>query len=633
MNGLNNVIRILDKVGVFSRWTNVIGLAALFLMVSLTFVDVIMRYIFNSPIRYVLEVVEIMMITAVFLAVAHTQNEKGHVSVDVITSKLAPRPRIVLESITSLLGLGIFAIFIWQNVAEIPWTLSNNVVHSQSFHVSKAPFLAIIALGSTALWLLLLRDLLSRLVEAMKLGASWYHWLLMFGVPALVLVLAMLWMQPKLWEMSLATVGVIGVIVSLILFLGGMPISFALILTSLVFVSHIRGTEIALDMLGTEPYRNAGSYGWSVMAFFVLMGFLCFFAKFGEDLYRAAYRWFGQLRGGLSIATVGACAGLSAIVGDTISVVATMAAVSLPEMRKYKYDDRLSAGAITGGATLGPIIPPSVPFIIYGLLTRESIGDLFIAGIIPGLILAAVFSIVIYGWCRLNPGVGPPGERSGWVQRFTSLKAGGPVAILFLVVIGGIYMGVFTPTEGGAIGAMGAVFLGLIWRRFTWRAFSQSLLESGKVISMVFLILIGAVMFTRFVVWCNLHAAVSDFFTGLGLPPFGILLIIELVLFALGFVVDTLALMLIGVPIVHPIAVALGFDPIWFAVVTLIAINMGTITPPVALNLFALKAVAQDIPMGTIFRGALPFVLGMAVVLALLIAVPPLVTWLPNILK
>ena len=595
MNGLNKVIRILDKVGVFSRWTNIAGLAALFFMIVVTFVDVIMRYIFSRPIKGVLDITEVMLICAIFLAVAHTQNEKGHIGIDVITARLASKARLVMEFITNLLGVGLFSIIVWRILDQTLLFIQDHRIHATYLMIPSAPFAAVITLGCTALCLLLIRDLLRNVTEALKLGLTRYHWLIMLGVPILFIVLAYFWMQPELWQLSLTTVGIIGVIFSLLLFLTGMPIAIVLILTALLFVGHIRGLDTGLVMLGTDLYRVPGTYTWSVIPFFVLMGYLVLHAGFGKDLYNAAYRWFGHLRGGLSIATIGGCTSFAAITGDPLASTATMGAVALPEMRKYKYDDRLSAGSIIGGAMLGPIIPPSTPFIIYGLLTGLSIGNLFVAGIFPGLLLATLSILAVYVWCRLNPNAGPPGERSKWGPRVVSLKAGGPVLVLFLLVIGGIYMGVFGPIEGGAIGATVAVLLGLLYRRWTWKGFTQALLDAGKVVSMVFLILVGAIMFTRFIAWCNLSGTTTELVTGLGLSPAGIVMLILLVFFILGCFVDVIALIFIGAPIVHPLAVALGFDPIWFAVLFVLVMNLGMLTPPVGINLFALKGIAREI--------------------------------------
>jgi TRAP-type C4-dicarboxylate transport system permease small subunit len=256
-----------------------------------------MRYVFHSPIRYVTECVEVMMITSIFLAIAHTQDVKGHVNVDIITSKLKPRARLILEFVTTVLGLATFAVIIWQIVKEIPWVIANNMVHTQSFLVSKSPFLIVIALGCTALWLLLLRDLLVKIREARQIGMNWFYWLLAVILPAGMLVLAWIWAQPTMLQTSLTLAGGIGVLVALVLFLMGMPISFALLFTSIVFTMHIRGMDIAFNVIAADIYRTAGTYSFASVNFFVLLGFFCLFARFGEDLYFAAYKWMGHPAG------------------------------------------------------------------------------------------------------------------------------------------------------------------------------------------------------------------------------------------------------------------------------------------------------------------------------------------------
>jgi tripartite ATP-independent transporter DctM subunit len=301
-------------------------------------------------------------------------------------------------------------------------------------------------------------------------------------------------------------------------------------------------------------------------------------------------------------------------------------------MKKFNYDTGLSAASVACGGTLGPIIPPSVPFIIYGLTAGLSIGTLFISGIVPGLMLSAAFIAYIYSRCRLNPELGPRGETFTLAEKVKSLKAGGPIIILFLLVIGGMYTGVFTPNEGGAIGAFGAFVLGILYRRFSWKSFSQSLLAAGKVIPLVFLIVIGATMFTRFIAWCQLSATMSTFISGLGLAPLMAAAIVLVIFFILGCFIDVLTLLLVGVPTLHPIIVAMGIDPIYFAVLVILIINVGVITPPVGINLFTLKGVAPEIPIGTIYRGVIPFVFATVIVVAVLFFIPPLITWLPGII-
>ena len=586
---INKTVAILDKVGVFSRWTNVIGVGALALMIVLAFVDVFARYIFNAPIKGVQEMTEVIMICAIFLAVAHTHNIKSHIAVDLVSSRLRPKPHAALEFITTLLASGMFGIIAWRTLAYTIFLVGDHRVHDKFLGIPSGPFAAVIFLGCASLFLLLIRDLLERVNDSVKLGINWRYWLVMIGVPVLFIVLSYFWMQPDLWEINLLTVGLIGIVLSVFIFFTGMPVAYALILIAFLFVGHIRNLDAALNMLGTEIYRNSSSYNWSVIPFFVLMGYYCLYARFGEDLYDACYKWFGHVKGGLGIATVGAGAAFSAIVGDPLSSVCTIGAAALPQMRKYKYDDVLSAGSIIAGATLGPIIPPSTAFIVYGLLTGVSVSDLLISGTLPGILMTLIFMIEIYIWCRVRPKAGPAAARSTWGARFISLKAGGPVLILFVLVMGGIWWGVFTPTEGGAIGAVVSLLLGLLMRRFTWKSFALTLIEAGKVISMIFLILIGAVMFTRFLAWCNVSQALSDLIINLGMSPWMFVVFTLVLLFILGFAIDIMPLMLICIPILHPISQSLGINPVWFACLVVTAINLGDITPPVGVSLLLLK--------------------------------------------
>jgi tripartite ATP-independent transporter DctM subunit len=633
LDKLNSIIRNLDKVGVFCRWTNAIGMLLFFLMVVVNLVDVISRYIFNYPFSFILDMTGIMMLTGVFLAISHTYNMGSHVGVDLISSKLNPRARLMLESVTIILGLVIMAVMVWANFSNFLYTITEDINISQSTRFTRSPLVGILVFGLITLWLLILRDLLKKIKQSIEFKFKALHWTVILGISGIIIILSVFWMQPKLIQLSLPVIGVIGILVFLVFLMSGMPVAFGLILTSFVFIAHIRGFNISMNMLGAEPYTNTSAYSWSVIPFFVLMGYLAFYARFGEDLYYAANRWIGHFRGGLALATVAACTGMAAIVGDSVSCVATMSAIARPEMKKYGYDDRLTTGSIVAGATLGPIIPPSVPFIVYGVLTSVSIGTLFVAGIVPGIIMAALFCVTIYIWTRINPRLANLAGKSTWKERFFSLRAGGPILIIFLFVIGGMFLGMFTPTEGGAMGASAVVVLALIMRRYTRANFTKALVEAGNVTSIVFLILIGAVLFTRFGVWCNLSGTATSFLTGLGLTPLLVIALIYFIFFVLGFAVDSLALTLIGVPIVHPIAVGLGFDPIWFAVLLIIVINVGTITPPVALNLFVIKALNQDIPIDVIFRGALPFVLGTVASIILFFFVPNIITWLPSIIK
>jgi tripartite ATP-independent transporter DctM subunit len=628
---LIKAIHALDKVGLYSKWINIFGVFVIFLTTGLVCADVIMRF-FDHPIRGVTEIVEVMMITAVFFGLAHTYNEKGHISMDLITPRLSAKVKSVWEFCTTLIGLALFVIITWRVLLQTISFAQRNLNHGYT-PIPVAPFSAFIVLGCILMSILMVRDLLLNISDGLKLKLSWYHWLLKAGIPALFTIGCLLLVQPDLWQVSLATLALVGIVFSLALMMTGMPIAIVLILTSFLFISHIRGLPTGLDILGTNLYRTTGNFLWAVVAFFVLMGYFCLHAGFGKDLYYTAHRWIGHWRGGLAMATVAACTGFAAIVGDTLSCVVTFGSISLPEMRKYKYDDKLSTASVIAGASLGPLIPPSMGAIVYGLLTQVSIGQLFVAILIPGAIMAICFVAVIVFWCWRNPNLGPGGDRSTWKPRFLSLKSVAPVLILAVACVGGIYTGAFSPSEGGAIGAFVAVIIGLIMGRFRWKNFSESLLSSAKVVSMFFLLIIGAVMFSQFMAWCHVSQEATTFLNSFGLPPLAIEGLIILIFFVLGFVMDGGALLLIGVPIVYPITVALGADPLWFAVCVLVASDMGSITPPYALNIFALKGITKDIPIGVMYAGIMPFVLASAVALFLTFFIPSLSTWLPNLLR
>jgi len=632
LTGLAKIITILNKIGKVSRWANLVGLITFFLMILFNFVNVILRYFFNRPIIGDKEITSVLLVVVVGLGIAYTQSQKGHVTVDIITNFVSSRVKLIMNTITSLIGIGLFAIILWRSIVQFIWFWQQNTINTYTIQIPSAPFEAVILLGLVLMLLLLIRDFTANLIDCIKQCINIATWLMMLGIFVVVVALGILWMQPGLWEMNLATVGILGVVVSLIFLFSGMPISFALILSSFLFIGHIRGVATAFDTMGTTLYATFSNYLWAVLAFFVIMGFFCLWAKFGEDLYRSAHKWIGHISGGLGIATIAACTAMASIVGDTLSVVSTMATVALPEMKKFKYNDGLSTGAVAAGATIGPMIPPSMGFIMYGIITQQSIGKLFIAGIIPGILLALAFSLTIYIQCRKNPLLGPPSEKSSWKDRFVSLKAGGPVVVLFLLVIGGIYVGAFTPTEGGAVGAAGALIIGLFMRRLNKEKIMESLLGAGKIIAMVFLIIYGATLMTRFIAWCNLGEIVRQSITALSLPHFAIALLIFLVFFILGFIIDIMPIFLIGIPIFHPIMISMGYDPIWVALELTALIQLGLITPPVATNLFAIKGVAQTVPISVIYKGIWPFVMATLSVVIILFLLPGVVTWLPNLL-
>jgi len=433
--------------------------------------------------------------------------------------------------------------------------------------------------------------------------------------------------------MSSITVGIIGLgILFLIMFLR-VPIGVAMALVGIIGFSYLVSVEGALHVAAAEVYSMFFSYSLTPVALFIFMGQIVFRSGVGERLYRTVYSWLGHLSGGLSMATIGACAGFAAICGSPTASVATMGTVCLPEMKRYNYDPALATGCVAAGGTLGILIPPSVTFIVYGILVEESIGKLFIAGIFPGLLLAGLFIVTIFIITRRNPRLGPPGPRATWRERLVSLTGVWEMLALFALVMGGLFAGLFTPTEAGALGAFGALILGLVQRRLTRREFIMSLFETLRTTSMVFVILAGTSILGRFLAVTKIPFELAGWVSELPVSPMAIFAVIVLMYIIAGCVIEALPLIMLTVPIFFPVVVALGFDPIWFGVIIVLLAQMGLITPPVGVSAYIIKGVAPDVPLGTIFRGAITFLPAMVICVIILMAFPQIALFLPNLMS
>jgi len=428
-------------------------------------------------------------------------------------------------------------------------------------------------------------------------------------------------------------IGIIGVIALFVLIALGLPIGVAMGMVAVVGLAYITNFEAAMSRLGQTAFTMTSNYLTAVIPIFVLMGEFAFISGLTREAYAAMYKWLGRLPGGLAMATIGGCASFAAVCGSSEATAVTMGAVALPEMSEYKYDSRLALGSVAAGGTLGILIPPSMAFILYGLITEESIGKLFLAGVFPGILLAFLFMITIYIMARKDPKMGPPGPKTNWRNRMSAFKDIWGVAVLFLMVMGGIYGGIFTPTEAAAAGAFGAFVIGLCRRRLTWSNILTSFRNTLRTTGMVFIIIIGAVLFGYLMASSGLTIALADFVTGLPLPPIGILISILLLFLVMGCLMDAFAMMLIIVPILFPVIINLEFDPVWFGVLVVIMMEMGMITPPIGMNVFVISGVARDVPMLTIFRGIMPFVLAMAVCVAVIVAFPQVALFLPAAMK
>ncbi len=432
--------------------------------------------------------------------------------------------------------------------------------------------------------------------------------------------------------MSTLAIGLLGIVILIVLLFSRVHIGVCMGLVGFAGFAWVVGWTPALGILKTVPYSTYSSQELSVIPMFMLMGAFCFAAGLSRDLYNAVYAWVGHFRGGLAMATIGACAAFAAISGSSLATVATIGAVALPEMKRFKYDEGLATGSIAAGGCIGILIPPSVILLIYGIITEQSIGKLFLAGFLPGITEALLYLFVIYLLTRRNPALGPPGPRFTMKEKLTALAKTWEVIALFIMVIGGLYLGLFTPTEAAGAGAAGAFLITIYRRKLTWESFKEALVNTCMTSGMLFIIILGAIIFGYFLSVTRLPAELSAFVSALDVNRYLILLAILVVLLLLGCIMDSMAIVLLTVPIFFPMIQALGFNAIWFGILVTRVTEMGLITPPVGLNVYVMKGMT-DVPLQTIFRGVTPFLLADVVHVGLLIAFPAISLFIPNLMN
>ncbi len=430
--------------------------------------------------------------------------------------------------------------------------------------------------------------------------------------------------------MSPVTIGIIGIFFLFFLLALRMQIGFSMAVVGFLGYALLGSLKPSFTVLGFEPFKIGVQYSLTVIPLFILMGQFANYSKMGFEIYQTVYRWVGFLPGGLSMATVVACGGFAAISGSSLAAAATMGMVALPEMKRFKYDDALATGCIAAGGTLGILIPPSTVMIIYAILTEQPIETLFIAGILPGVLLCGLFVLTVYVMAKMKPELGPPGPKFTMKERVSSLKDTWSILTLFFIVIGGLYTGWFTPTEAAGVGAFGALAITLVKRRLTWSNLTDSLAQTTRTTAMVFLILIGAHIFGYFLTLSEIPEQLSILATEAGLNRYVILSIIILMYIALGCFMEGLAIMVLTIPIIYPMVLDMGFDPIWFGVMITLVMEMSLITPPVGINVFIISGISKDVPMYTIFRGILPFWFAILACIIILMIFPQIALILPN---
>jgi C4-dicarboxylate transporter DctM subunit len=431
--------------------------------------------------------------------------------------------------------------------------------------------------------------------------------------------------------MSPAVIGFLGIAVLMLLIFLGVHVGFALIIVGFVGFALIAGNDPALANMALIPWAKTNNYSFAVIPLFLLMSSFVTYSGIGTEAYDTARAWIGQAKGGLAMATVGACGLFAACSGSSLAGAVTMGKIAYPEMKRFNYGSSLAVGCVAAGGTLGILIPPSMGFIIIGILTELSIGKLFIAGIIPGILEVLFYCGTIYLLCRINPQLGPGGPKTTLRRKMGSLGLTWPVLLLFVLIIGGIYAGVFTPTEAGGIGAFGALVIGLVRGRLSRRGFFDSLMETALMAGMIIVLLIGAFIFNAFLAVTRIPFVASEYIVTLGLSKYVILVIILFSYIILGMFFDIYAMLILTIPVIFPTIQAMGFDPIWYGVIMVRVIEIGLITPPFGINLFGLAGTV-DVPVGTMYRGVVPFFIADILHVTLLIAVPALSTFLPNLM-
>lgn len=428
--------------------------------------------------------------------------------------------------------------------------------------------------------------------------------------------------------MNPETVGLIFIVLLIVLLFTGVHIAFAMGICGFLGTLWITGSLSAVQQVALVATEEASSFILSCIPLFILMGMIIFHSGIAGSLYDAIYRFVGRLPGGLAVASTFGCAAFGAVSGASTATAATMASIVLPSMKKYKYDVKLSVGTLAASGTLGILIPPSIPMVVYGVMTEQSIGALFMAGILPGVLSAIIYAAMIVTRAKLNPSLAPPGEKFTWREQIESLKWVWPVAVIFVLVIGGIYLGVFTPTEAAGVGCFFAFVFGAM-KKMGWHKFKLALYDTGKLTAMILLLIIGGIIFGRFLAASGIVSKIGEALGSLPYDRYVVLSIVLLIYLALGMIMDTLAMVILTLPLTFPVIMALGFNPIWFGIIVIKSMEIGLVTPPVGLNAYVVAGVAKDVRLEDIFAGLVWFIAMDIVTLAILVAFPQITLWLP----
>lgn len=626
--------RLVKLLSIVERFGAIISGAFVLIMMVLTTADVFMRYAFNSPITGNYELQPLLLVGVVFLAAASIQARRVHISLDLITSHLPRVPQSSIRLFSDLFFLSFSAVVFWQFILATrnAWITGDYYWGLVKFPLWP-PYL-IIAIGTCILSLRLIEQIVSSPLWRKSSGLGVIARSIGIFIPVAVIILAFAGIFYSISiNMPPMTVGLIAIIAFLILLFLGVPVSACMGVISIVGFWMLKGGSSALGLAASGPFTSVGNYSLTVMPLFIIMGSFAGLAGFAEEGFNLAKKWLEGIPGGIIHATTIGATAFGAATGSGAASCAILTKITIPEMLKQGVKKGMAIGVVASASTLAIMIPPSTAFVIYAMLTGNSVGKLLIAGIIPGLIGAAMIMIMVAIRCKLDPG--QYGHFKGkaqtpWKTRFAMIPRAWGLMAIAVIIIGGLYTGIFTPTEAGSIGAFATLLGVFITRKGSWRGISQVLYEGGGLTAQILFILMGGMMFSTLMSVTRLPAALSTWIIGLSVAPILIIIIIMFIYVLLGCFMDDLSIMVATLPILYPVVLQLGFNPIWFGVLMVQQIELGVVTPPYGMNLFVMKGIMADTSMGEIYKGVLWFILPLILTLVVYMIFPQIVLWLPG---
>ena len=615
-----------------SRAVRFLGGAALVAMMGLTAADVILRNLFSVVVPGSMEMTGILMIFVALSTLSLVELDKGHIRVDVLLNGVPDFARLPLTAGGLLLTLATICLATLQVFRQSLYQAGNGImtgvlgVPEWPFALAAAAFMALFALA-------LLRNLASTTAEVVRLRDA--RALAILGIFAAV-TMAIVWFSFRPADLPIDIPrdmrGVVCMLLCFVLIFLGVHIAAAMAISAVLGISLLIGPSASLTSLGTTTLDVVRDPTWSAVPLFTWMGLIVVASGFAEGLYRAAYKWIGHLPGGLASASTVACAGLSSIVGDTLSGVYSMGSIALPQMKAYGYDMKLAAASIACAATIGVMIPPSIAFIVYGMITEVSIGKLFLAGVLPGILFAVILIAMITASAIIDPALAPRGERSGWRERFSASVETWPILVLILMVLGGIYSGIVTTNEAAGVGVLGALIISAVMGRLSRRTFWSAIEQTLRLSTAIIIIFMFATVSSRFIAVSGLTGQLAELIVDLDLGKYELLGAILAFYVLIGMFMNALPALVLTVPLFFPLAMNAGFDPIWFGVICVIMVELGVVTPPIGVNVFAISAMTKDVSMYQIFRGVFPFWFAFLALVGLITVFPQIALFLPSLM-